>query len=183
MKNEAKNCNFKCQSDTFNVSETLIRDQIIIGVSDKDFWKNSLKKEWTLQQLEDHGRRTEAAALRVAALTDNSYVKISKIAGKYSTKYRNKENFYVSKKGNQSESHTKGSFVFFHCGRHCCNRDYCRAICHLWKGKGHWAGSIMCPGTTEKSGLKSKNKHSKVGAKIWYVDQASTSTDESPETV
>ena len=86
MKNEAKNCNFKCQSDTFNVSETLIRDQIIIGVSDKDFWKNSLKKEWTLQQLEDHGRRTEAAALRVAALTDNSYVKISKIAGKYSTK-------------------------------------------------------------------------------------------------
>ena len=32
VKNEAKNCNFKCQSETCNVSETLIRNQIIIGV-------------------------------------------------------------------------------------------------------------------------------------------------------
>ena len=169
MKNEAKNCNFKCQSDTFNVSETLIRDQIIIGVSDKDFRKNALKKEWTLQQLEDHGRRTEAAALGAAVLTDNIYVKISKIAGKYSKKYRNKENLYASKKDNQSESHTKDSFVCFRCGCRHCNQDYYpakRSICHLCKGKGHWVGSIMCPGTSEKSGLKSKNKHSKDGAKI-----------------
>ena len=33
VKNEAKNCNFQCQSDTCNVSETLIQDQIITGVS------------------------------------------------------------------------------------------------------------------------------------------------------
>ena len=46
----------------------------------KDFQKNALKEEWTLKQLEDH-RRTGAAAL-----TD-SYVKISKTAGKYSKKY------------------------------------------------------------------------------------------------
>ena len=90
MKSEAKNCNFQCQSDTCNVSETLIQDQSITGVSDKEFRKNALKEEWTLQQLEDHGRRTEAAALGAAALTDNSYVKISKTAGKYSKKYRNK---------------------------------------------------------------------------------------------
>ena len=60
VKNEAKNCNFKCQSDTCNVSGTLIRDQIIIVVSEEDFQKNALKEEWTLQQLEDHGRRTES---------------------------------------------------------------------------------------------------------------------------
>ena len=48
----------------------------------KDFQKNALKEEWTLKQLEDHRRRTGAAAL-----TDNSYVKISKTAGKYSKKY------------------------------------------------------------------------------------------------
>ena len=65
-----QNCSFKCQSDTCNVSETLIWDQIIIGVSDEDFQKNELKEEWTLQQLEDHGRRTETATLRAAALTD-----------------------------------------------------------------------------------------------------------------
>ena len=84
VKNEAEICNFKSQSDTCNVSKTLIRDQVLIGVSEEDFRKNSLKEEWTLQQLEDHGRRTEAAAL-----TDNSCVKISKIAGKYSKKYLN----------------------------------------------------------------------------------------------
>ena len=37
--------NFKCQSDTCNVSETLIQDQVIIGVSNEDFWKNALKEE------------------------------------------------------------------------------------------------------------------------------------------
>ena len=151
VKNKQKT-NFKCQSDTCNVSETLIRDQIIIGVADEHFQKNALKEEWTLQQLEDHGR-TEAAALGVAALTDNNYVKIPKTAGKFSKKYqkyRNKENLYASKKNNQSESHTKGSFVYFRCGPHRCNQDDCpakRSICHLCKGKGHWAGSIMCPGT------------------------------------
>ena len=87
--------NFKCQSDTCNVSETLIQDQVIIGVSNEDFWKNALKEEWTLQKREDHGRRTEAAALGAAALTDNSYVKISKIAGKYSKKYWNKESLCI----------------------------------------------------------------------------------------
>ena len=39
----------------------------------------------------------------------------------------------------------------------------------------------MCPGTSEKSGLKSKNKHSKDHAKTRYLDEASTFTDESPE--
>ena len=177
--------NFKCQSDTWNVSETLIWDQIVTGVSDKDFRKKALKEEWTLQQLEDHGRRTEAAALGAAALTHNSYVKVSKIAGKYSKKYWNKENLYASKKDNQSESHTKGSFMCFCCGRHCCNQDYCpakRLICHLCKGKGHWAGSIMCPGI-ENLGWKSNNKHSKDCAKTWYVDEASTSTDESQKQI
>ena len=98
------NCKF--QSDTWNVSETLIRDQIIIGVSDKDFWKKALKEEWTLQQLEDNGKRTEAAAL-------GANVKVSNIAGKYSKKYWNKENLYATKKVNQSESHTKDSFMCF----------------------------------------------------------------------
>ena len=74
----------------------------------------------------------------------------------------------------------------FGCGHHCCNQDYCpakRSICHLWKGKGHWVGLITCPGTSKKSVLKSKNKHSKDCAKTQYVDEASTSTDdESPET-
>ena len=40
----------------------------------------------------------------------------------------------------------------------------------------------MCPGTSGKSSLKSTNKHSKESAKTRYVDGASTSTDESPET-
>ena len=66
--------NFKCQSDTCNVSET-IWDQIIIGVSDEDFQKNELKEEWTLQQLEDYGRRTETATLRATALTDKKILK------------------------------------------------------------------------------------------------------------
>ena len=40
----------------------------------------------------------------------------------------------------------------------------------------------MCPGTSEKSRLKSKNKHSEDCAKTRYADEESTSTDESPET-
>ena len=48
----------------------------------RGFSKECIKEEWTLQQLEDHERRTEAAAIGAAALTDNSHVKISKIAGK-----------------------------------------------------------------------------------------------------
>ena len=40
----------------------------------------------------------------------------------------------------------------------------------------------MCPGTSEKFSLKSKNKHLKDRAKTRYVDEASTSTDVSLET-
>ena len=72
----------------------------------------------------------------------------------------------------------------FCCGRHHCNQDYYpakKSICHLCKGKGHWAGSIMCPGT-ENLGMKSNIKHSKDRAKTRYVDEASPSTDESLET-
>ena len=155
VKNEAKNCNFKCQSDTCNVSETLLPDQIIIGVTDEDLRKNALKEEWTLQQLEDHGRRTEAAALGAAALTDNNdYANISKTAGKYSKKYRKKEKLYSSKKDSQYNPPKKDSFVCFRCGRNRCNQDYCptkRSTCHLCKEKGHWAGSLMCPGKSEKT--------------------------------
>ena len=51
VKSQAKNCSFKCASDECTVPDTLIRDQIIIGVRDEDFRKNALTNSGILKHL------------------------------------------------------------------------------------------------------------------------------------
>ena len=68
VKSQAKNCSFKCANDECTVSNTLIKDQIIIGVKDEEFRKNALKEQWDLKTFEGHGGRAEAASTRAATL-------------------------------------------------------------------------------------------------------------------
>ena len=84
IKNTAKNCHFRCAAAMCDVADTLLPDQIIIGVRDEDFRKNALKEEWTLQQVENNNRRAEAAARGAAALTEDLYPKVDRTYGKYS---------------------------------------------------------------------------------------------------
>ena len=57
---EASGCDFKC-GDACTVKNTLIRDQIIIGMLDDNIRKKALEEQWGLDDLVAKGRKMEAA--------------------------------------------------------------------------------------------------------------------------
>ena len=63
VKREAASCDFKCASNDCSVRNVLIRDQIIIGMSDESIRKKALEEEWALDDLVAKGRKMEAAVL------------------------------------------------------------------------------------------------------------------------
>ena len=62
VKREACLCSFSCASDTCSVSQTLVRDQIIIGTSNYEIRRAALKDQWDLNKLLSQGRSLESAA-------------------------------------------------------------------------------------------------------------------------
>ena len=131
----------------YDVADTLLCDQI--GVRDEEFRKNALKEEWTLQQVENNGRRAETAARGAAALTEDPYSKLERTVGKYSKKKMKKH------PPPRSESRPKQKknqpFVCYRCNRNRCDQNTCpakKSYCHQCNEKGHWSGSIMCQGTS-----------------------------------
>ena len=76
VKNAAKKCAFKCETNTCTVADTLIRDQVIIGANSEEFRKNALKSEWKLVDIEKEGRRTEAVTTGVETLREAEGIKV-----------------------------------------------------------------------------------------------------------
>ena len=54
VKHEADNCNFSC-GDTCTVKDTMVRDQVVIGVSDNEIRKSALNEQWDLTNLQAMG--------------------------------------------------------------------------------------------------------------------------------
>ena len=63
VKHEASFCDFKCDSPTCTVRDTLIRDRVIVGTTEDEVRKNALKDQWELTELQTKGRKIEAATL------------------------------------------------------------------------------------------------------------------------
>ena len=63
---EAKHCEFKCESSTCSAEEIAIRDQTIIGLKDDFIREEALKHSWKLSDLRTNGMRLESAARGVS---------------------------------------------------------------------------------------------------------------------
>ena len=48
VKQEAEGGEFTCESKTCNVRDVLVRDQLLIGTSNEEIWRNGLKEQWGL---------------------------------------------------------------------------------------------------------------------------------------
>ena len=180
IKNTAKNCHFKCAAEACDVADTLLRDQIIIGFCDEEFRKNALKEEWTLQEVENNGRRAKAAARGAAAMTEDPYSKVERTYGKYSRKKTAK--YRPPPPPPQSRSHQKrnSSFVCYCCNRNRCDQNACparKSYCHQCNEKGHWSGSIICQGAPAQRPQSLKPKHQNRKAQTRYINETSTSAE------
>ena len=78
VKRAAKHCEFKCASKTCTVAEKLIRDQIITGVRNEEFRKEALQRQWNLKEVENEGRRAEAAIQGAAVINEGAEVKVER---------------------------------------------------------------------------------------------------------
>ena len=61
VKEAASGCSFTCTDRQCNVSDTLIRDQIIFSTKDEEIRRTALHEQWTLADLITKGRSLEAA--------------------------------------------------------------------------------------------------------------------------
>ena len=95
VKHEANGYDFTCNSDSCNVKDTLIREQVIIGTYNKEIRKKALRHQWNLFDLTTKGRQLEAAThgadviAAVGTTMDTSYgTNVDRIhhPGKYSKK-------------------------------------------------------------------------------------------------
>eukprot|EP00112_Aurelia_sp_Birch-Aquarium-sp1_P001395 Seg1148.3 transcript_id=Seg1148.3/GoldUCD/mRNA.D3Y31 product="hypothetical protein" protein_id=Seg1148.3/GoldUCD/D3Y31 len=94
MYSKGKNC---------TVADTLIRDQIVIGVRDE---------EWKLPELENHGRRAEAALIGAAKLGQQREYKVERLKpGKYAKKAAVREQI------SQQKNPAREQFRCYRCGR------------------------------------------------------------------
>ena len=93
VKKEASQCDFKCANDGCDVRSTLVRDQIIIGITNDEIRKNALKNQWGLADLVKNGRALEAATYGANQIKqEQDPASISRIGkpGKYSRKSQGK---------------------------------------------------------------------------------------------
>ena len=141
VKQHARHCEFKCQSAQCKVSETLIRDRIIIGTNNKNIREDALEKEYTLTELEKQARKIEATETAASQInnqkTSLASSQISQIQseeehnvhaikhGKYS---RRNSNYQQSSHNanraippNQSTNNNTTAFIC--CGNTSCKRD------------------------------------------------------------
>ncbi len=87
VENEAKHCQFHCESTNCTALSTAVRDQIVIGISSEEIREEALKNAWELGLLRKEGMRLESAAKGASEISGEG--KINKVYGKYSRKNQN----------------------------------------------------------------------------------------------
>ena len=75
VKTSAGQCEFKCESPTCSVPNTLIRDQVISGTNNNSIRDEGLKKQWGLDDLVKEGRVIESGAIAASEIKkDNAKI-------------------------------------------------------------------------------------------------------------
>ena len=141
IKNEARRCDFTCESETCSVKDTLARDRIIIGTNSDDIRQHALKNQWNLMDLIANGRRLEAASIgakQIKAKDNLTEVRRVRQPGKYSKK-------------TQAWSGRKNCDT---CSSKACRGgDKCpgaKAECYSCGKLGHFRGAKVCKGKGNK---------------------------------
>ena len=89
VEKDAKQCNFKCESDQCTAETIAIRDQVVIGTISGRIREEALKNSWSLVDLRKEGMLIESASRGAAELSgENPMNKI----GKYSRKNKTRQN-------------------------------------------------------------------------------------------
>ena len=158
VKQEVKNCSFNCTSPTCTASQTMIRDQILIGTTDDSLREKALAEQMDLNNVVDNGRMLEAAHRGATKLKIKQEPGVSGVnrtkPGKYSKKGRQQKDF----KGAEKESKCKACSSF-----RCTDRRKCparKATCFTCGKTGHFSNAAYCKGPEKPK--KSKKKARKV---------------------
>lgn len=146
LRHEAKSCKFSCDSAGCNISEVMIRDQIVVGTVHNDIRNNALKNQWNLKDLIENGRKMEAAAHSAQRILEDSHsddpAEISRVRpGKYSRK--------SWKAAGRSECLSTCKTCS---SKTCRGGKACQARhlkCFSCGQKGHFKGSKACKGTRD----------------------------------
>ena len=153
VRSEAELCDFKCQSDTCTVKETLIRDQILVGTTNESIRGEALRKQWSLEDLLKEGRVTEASLIAASEIKaepphQSGLQNINRAAGPYSSK--GKKKFKPDKK----DSSTSRKFLCWKCEDSKCQGynkcKYASKECKNCKKHGHSSRSRLCPSNKKK---------------------------------
>ena len=152
VRDEAKNCDFKCDSDQCKIKSTLIRDRIIIGTTNDDIRRNALKDQWDLETLVSKGRSLESATEGAATIKQEDKPEIRRnTPGKYAKKKKS------SQKSETTPTKPKGKF--FELGESSrikcktCSNPGCpgdntckgrKVECFACNRKGHYKGAAIC---------------------------------------
>ena len=87
VENEAKHCQFNCDSEVCTAESTAIRDQVVIGTVNNTVREEALLKSWDLKTLRKEGMQVESAQKSGAELAGDHV----RLVGKYSAKQNKKQ--------------------------------------------------------------------------------------------
>ena len=158
VKHEAAACDFKCTSETCTVANTMARDQVIIGVNNKDIQRNALKEQWNLKDLVLNGRLIQAATIGTEQLTESAQInKVGKKGGKYSKQEATRKKFQQTNRNRPTPTANCKTC----CSRSCKGGNRCIAKtweCHTCSKIGHSRNSEACKGKSDTKRVKSKKE-------------------------
>ena len=145
VKHEANSCDFSC-GPTCTVKGILIRDMVLVGVTDDEIRKSGLNEEWSLADLQSKGRKIEAATIGAAKIKKETSTRNSPGSA----------NVNRTKPGKYSVKGSKGQSL--QACRNCSNKscrggEACVAFgkdCFTCGGKNHFKGAANCKGKKPK---------------------------------
>ena len=175
VKKESASCNFKCNSAACTVTNVMVRDQIIFGVSDDDIRRQALHEEWDLDTLIKKGCSLEADTKGTEKIKSGGNVRVKKEEGEYSGIHRTQPKKYSKKydptKGKKPSKRTEGTrFEKYPNKSQCCDRcsstkckgsKYCpgkEVTCFAFNKKGHYRGAKICKKRGSTRRLKSETE-------------------------
>ena len=152
VRHEAKICDFSCGNAGCSVSDTLVRDQIIIGTRNDDIRRNALKEQWGLKDLMSKGRSLETAsrgAMMIKKEVVTTDILRTKRPGKYSRK--------LSVKNSESYDNKKRQMCNSCSSLTCKGGKKCPGVkvdCFACGKRGHFKGAAICKKKPKKKTLR-----------------------------
>ena len=166
VKAEAKLCEFKCDSETCTVQDTLIRDQLIVGTSKEAIREEALKNQWDLI---NKGCTIESSVAAASEIKQEHTIPINRAAaGVYSKRHR-KDKRHIEK---------EKKFICWKCEKStCAGYDKCKfhnKECPNCRKYGHSVKSRLCKGGSESRKTKQNKRTNRTEIDLSTPESSST---------